>query len=161
MPLSGHFVVTSPGHPALIDPLQLGKMGHTKGHITVATDSNRRFFSARPCAHVTIHDSSSSSRAPRPYLGRARLGAKGVGGSAPPPLRRRCSRPPPRGQSRSNAMAVTPHQPASRSRRRVTPSRVALGRGSVTPGIVPACPTMDGSVRRGWRGQPPDPSPRR
>jgi hypothetical protein len=83
MPLSGHFVVTSPGHPALIDPLQLGKMGHTKGHITVATDSNRRFFSARPCAHVTIHDSSSSSRRAQ-TLSRARsAGGQGCRGVSP------------------------------------------------------------------------------
>ncbi len=73
MPFSGHLVVTSPGHPALIDPLQLGKMGHTKGHTTVATDGDRRFLAARPCTHVTIHDFSLVQPAPQ-TPGPARLG---------------------------------------------------------------------------------------
>src|ERR1035437_4473221 len=73
MPFSGHLVVTSPGHPALIDPLQLGKMGHTKGHTTVVTDGDRRFLAARPCTHVTIHDFSLVQPAPQ-TPGPARLG---------------------------------------------------------------------------------------
>jgi hypothetical protein len=59
-------VVTS-GHPARIDPLELelGKMRYAKGHITVATDSDRRFLSARRYTYVTIHDFSLVQPSPQ------------------------------------------------------------------------------------------------